>query len=209
MNQYWVKTPGWLKKLLPKQLVWDMPSGGEPTVYLTFDDGPHPTITPFVLEQLKEYDAKATFFCVGNNVSLYPDVYRQILSAGHATGNHTFDHVNGWKTEQYLSNVYRAKVLINSPLFRPPYGRMTPAQIKAMSNDGNGWKMCMWTVLSGDFDRAISVQQCIDNVVRNLEPGAIVVFHDSEKAWDRMSEALPAVLAYCKRQNWRMAALPH
>jgi peptidoglycan/xylan/chitin deacetylase (PgdA/CDA1 family) len=211
MDKYLVKTPGWLRRALSKRLIWNMPATGTPTVYLTFDDGPHPTITPFVLKQLAEYDAKATFFCVGNNVSLYPGIYAQVLAAEHTTGNHTYDHINGWKTaiEPYLDNINKAKQLIDSQLFRPPYGRISPAQIKRLAASGGGWKICMWSVLSADFDTNKSPQQCIDNVLKNIAPGSIVVFHDSEKAWDRLSVALPAVLAYCRQQGWAMAAIPH
>lgn len=210
MAKYWVKTPQWLKWFFPKDLLWDMPVLSEPAVYITFDDGPHPTATPFALDLLKKYDAAATFFCVGNNVVRYPDIYEQILKEGHAAGNHTFDHVNGWKTadDAYLQNIEHAAQNINSRLFRPPYGRITSSQVRKLKSNDPAWKICMWNVLSADFDKEITPQQCLDNVLKYIRPGSIIVFHDSEKAWDRMSFALPGVLEYCRQQNWKMRALP-
>jgi peptidoglycan/xylan/chitin deacetylase (PgdA/CDA1 family) len=209
MVKYWVKTPSWLKKLSPKEMLWDMPACAEPTVYITFDDGPHPTATPFVLEQLEKYNAAATFFCVGNNVIRYPDVYEKVLKGDHATGNHTFDHINGWKTpdELYLENIEQARQHIVSKLFRPPYGRMKNSQVKKLLKNDPNWKICMWDVLSGDFDKEISPRQCLDNVLKHIRPGSIVLFHDSEKAWERMSYALPAVLAHCQERKWKMKGL--
>ena len=210
MVSYWVKTPQWLKRLFPKEMIWDMPVRNEPVVYITFDDGPHPIATPFALEQLAENNATATFFCVGNNVATHPDLYRQILDKGHTTGNHTFNHVNGWRTDNamYLKNIIRAKGYINSRLFRPPYGRIRLSQARKLHRSHTDWKIYMWDILSGDFDRSITPQQCLDNVLTHITPGSIVVFHDSDKAWDRMSFALPRVLEYCKQRNWKVSALP-
>jgi peptidoglycan/xylan/chitin deacetylase (PgdA/CDA1 family) len=204
---YSIKTPWWLRSLYGK-LVWRMPKD-EQAVYLTFDDGPHPTATPFVLEQLKQHGAKATFFCIGKNVMEYPDIYQQILDDGHAVGNHTQNHVNGWKTdtEAYLDNVKQAATHINSKLFRPPYGRITKVQSGFMMQAG--WKIIMWDVLSGDFDLAVTPEKCLQNVEKHLEPGSIVVFHDSGKAWPRMNHALPKVLEYCKNKNWELKAIPN
>ena len=210
MVTYWVKTPFWLKKIFPKGLVWDMPVTNEPGVYITFDDGPHPVATPFVLEQLDKHNAKATFFCVGNNVTRNPEIYKKILEKGHTTGNHTYDHVNGWKmdNDSYLQNIEKAKEHINSRLFRPPYGLIRSSQTRMLKQSDPNWKIIMWNVLSGDFDRDLAPQKCLDNVINNIKPGSIVLFHDSEKAWDRMSYALPYVLEYCKKQGWKMNALP-
>jgi peptidoglycan/xylan/chitin deacetylase (PgdA/CDA1 family) len=210
MVSYWVKTPQWLRKFFPKEMIWDMPVQNEPAVYITFDDGPHPVATPFALQQLAKYDALATFFCVGNNVANNPALYQQLLDGGHTTGNHTFDHLNGWKTcnSEYLNNIIRAGGYINSKLFRPPYGRIKLSQARKLFRSRAGWKIYMWDVLSGDFDRSISPQQCLDHVLTHIKPGSIVVFHDSEKAWDRMNYALPHVLEYCHQQNWKVAALP-
>src|SRR5690606_6356728 len=179
-----------------------------PAVYLTFDDGPHPTATPYVLQQLEAYNAKATFFCIGKNVVAHPDIYRQVLEAGHTVGNHTHNHLNGWKHERiaYLRNVLEAARHIDSHLFRPPYGRITLGQARQLHYRRPQWSIYMWDVLSADFDRSITAEQCADNVIKHIEPGSIVVFHDSEKAWDRMHAALPQVLAYCQAQGWQLKA---
>jgi peptidoglycan-N-acetylglucosamine deacetylase len=210
MATYWIKTPQWLKKLFPKGIIWDMPDDDAPAVYLTFDDGPNPTATPYVLDQLDKYNASATFFCVGNNVSRYPDIYAQVIDRGHSTGNHTHDHLNGWKTNsaRYLKNIEKAKTHINSSLFRPPYGRIKFSQVRKMRRAGSNWQICMWDILSGDFDRGLTPQQCLDNVLAHIKPGAIIVFHDSEKAFERMSFALPGVLEHCRQQGWEMRAIP-
>ena len=205
---YRAKTPWWLKKLY-RNLIWDMPAGDN-SVYLTFDDGPHPEITPYVLEQLAAYNAKATFFCIGKNVVEHPEIYQLILSAGHAVGNHTHNHLNGWNTADniYMANIQQAATYINSRLFRPPYGRIKMAQAKKLLNDNPAWKIYMWDVLSADFDTTITPQQCADNVMTNIQPGSIVVFHDSEKARERMEYALPLVLEFCKTNNWTFKVLP-
>ncbi|MBC9911422.1 polysaccharide deacetylase family protein [Chitinophaga varians] len=204
---YLTKTPGILKALY-KSCIWDL-SPANNTVYLTFDDGPHPEATPFILEQLKKYDAQGTFFCIGKNVVEHPDIYQQILEAGHSTGNHTHNHVNGWKTstDKYIENILEARKYITSPLFRPPYGRITPFQIKQLKQTVPGTKIIMWDVLSADFDQEIDGEACVQNVVFKMRPGSIVVFHDSTKAWDRMSYALPRVLEHCKKQGYNMAAI--
>lgn len=206
---YQVKTPRWLRNIVYSRLIWKMPAEETPVVYITFDDGPHPHATPYALEQLNKYGAKASFFCIGKNVAAYPAIYGDILQAGHTTGNHTNDHVNGWQksTEDYLENIRRAVLQINSTSFRPPYGRIKRAQADMLLQAG--WKIYMWDVLSGDFDLDISPEKCLDNVLKYIEPGSIVVFHDSEKAWPRMSYALPRVLEYCKNRNWELKALPN
>lgn len=193
-DRYWIKTPGWLKKLYPG-CIWDMPEK-EKTLYLTFDDGPHPEVTPFVLEELKKYNARATFFCIGENVAKYPEIYDQLLSGGHSTGNHTYNHVNGWKTTDklYLENIIAAEEHIRSNLFRPPYGRMRKSQIKLLKQQNPEMKIIMWNILAGDWDAAISPALCFDRIKRKISQGDIIVFHDSEKAFDRMKYALPRVL---------------
>ncbi|ATL49763.1 polysaccharide deacetylase family protein [Chitinophaga caeni] len=204
---YFTKTPGFLKAIY-KSCVWSL-SPAVPKVYITFDDGPHPTITPFVLEQLNKYGAKATFFCIGKNVLAHPEVYQQVLNEGHAVGNHTHNHLNGWKTgnAKYLENISEAAKYIDSHLFRPPYGRISPFQIKHLKEMQPPYKIIMWDVLSADFDTDISGEQCVQNVVFKIQPGSIVVFHDSEKAWDRLEYALPRVLEFCKKKGWAMEAL--
>jgi peptidoglycan/xylan/chitin deacetylase (PgdA/CDA1 family) len=207
---YWVKTPKWLKKFFPKELIWKMPQNGNPAVYLTFDDGPHPKATPYAIEQLESYNAHATFFCIGKNVIAHADIYNELEKKGHTVGNHTHNHMNGWKTNNrtYLNNILIAGTVIKSRSFRPPYGRIKISQSKKLFRAKPSWRIYMWDVLSGDFDVKISPEQCLENVISNIEPGSIVVFHDSEKAWERMSYALPKVLEYCKQQNWQIKALP-
>jgi peptidoglycan-N-acetylglucosamine deacetylase len=203
MKKYFVKTPWWLKKLYPKRL-WSIPAK-EKIIYLTFDDGPHPTATPYVLDILKKYNAKASFFCIGKNVVTYPEIYQQIQSEGHAIGNHTHNHLNGWKTEDtlYIDNVQQASQYIHSGLFRPPYGRIKSSQVKKLA----AYKMVMWDVLSGDFDEAITKEQCFDNVISNAVPGSIIVFHDSEKAWEKMSYSLPLFLEGFAAKGFRFEAI--
>lgn len=201
---YLIKTPRWLPALFPRRLVWKMPATGAPAVYLTFDDGPHATATPFVLDQLKAFKAKATFFCIGKNVASEPELYRRIIAEGHATGNHTQHHLNGWKTStmEYIKNIQEADKLIDSRLFRPPYGRIKRRQVSALCKESSPKKIIMWDVLSADFDTQITPQTCLNNVLQNISPGSIIVFHDSAKAWERMSYALPRILQYCNDRSW-------
>lgn len=201
---YLTKTPAALKALY-KSCIWNF-SPARQCVYLTFDDGPHPQATPFVLEQLKKYDAKGTFFCIGKNVIEQPGIYQQILAEGHAVGNHTHNHLNGWKTSNkvYLENIQQAAGYIRSDLFRPPYGRVSPFQIKQLKDK---YRIIMWDILSADFDTALTGEQCVQNVVFSAQPGSIIVFHDSGKAWDRLSYALPRVLEHFRRKGWAMEAI--
>jgi peptidoglycan/xylan/chitin deacetylase (PgdA/CDA1 family) len=206
---YFVKTPFWLSMLYPK-CSWKIPVT-EKVIYLSFDDGPHPEATPFVLETLAKYKAKASFFCIGKNVLSYPNIYNAIIAQGHVVGNHTYDHFNGWKTsiDNYIDNVKSAATLIDSNLFRPPYGRITRAQINALISRTNlPSKIIMWDVLSGDFDQKISPEKCCKNVIDNVELGSIIVFHDSQKAWKNMSYALPKVLAHFTALGYRFDVLP-
>jgi peptidoglycan-N-acetylglucosamine deacetylase len=222
---YTVKPPWFLKKLMHPSLIWEK-STEEKILYLTFDDGPHPGATPFVLDQLKQYKAKATFFCIGKNVVERSEIYRRILDEGHKVGNHTFNHLNGWKTNNktYIKNIFEAATYIDSDLFRPPYGRITKFQASLLTNtkyevlntnDSNSnfqfpnspYKIIMWSILSGDFDPKISPQRCLENVIRNTNPGNIIVFHDSTKAWDKMSFALPKVIEHFSKQGYSFKAL--
>ena len=209
---YLTKTPGWLKKLYPR-CVWNF-NADEQDIYLTFDDGPHPVATPFVLDALKEYDAKATFFCIGKNVSAFPEIYKRILNEGHATGNHTHNHLNGWKTpdREYLKNIDEARQYIDSDLFRPPYGRISKFQIRLLTAAENAeqktvFKIIMWNVLSGDFDHNVTKEKCAQNVLRNAQAGSIVVFHDSEKAFSRLEYALPETLKYFSGKGYNFKAI--
>jgi hypothetical protein len=193
---YFVKTPFFLQWLY-SSCIWSIKTTDQ-KIYLSFDDGPHPVITPFVLDELKKYNAKATFFCIGDNVLKYPEVYKRIVEEGHAVGNHTHNHLNGWKTDdkKYLDNIDTAKKYIDSDLFRPPYGRITRFQLSQLKAPRFKLTPIMWTVLSGDFDPSISKETCRDHVITNATTGSIVVFHDSEKANEKMSFALPEVLKY-------------
>ena len=204
---YLVKTYWWLKALYPS-FVWNM-NRGERTIYLTFDDGPHPTATPFVLNELKKYNAKATFFCIGKNVEDYLEIYKKIIDEGHAIGNHTYNHLNGWNTnnDSYLQNIDKAIEHIKSNLFRPPYGRIKTTQSKQLKTTHPNFKIIMWDVLSADFDTNISTKQCFDNVIKNTQPGSIIVFHDSTKALDKMSNTLPKVLQYFSNKNFTFKAI--
>jgi len=204
---YLVRSPWWLKKIYSR-LVWSIPVR-EKVLYLSFDDGPHPVATPFVLDELKKHDARATFFCIGKNVQEYPQIYRRVLMEGHRVGNHTQNHLNGWKTEdkKYLQNIRDAAVLIDSDLFRPPYGRISLFQSSLLRNPPYNYKIIMWEVLSADFDRGLSAERCARHVIRHARPGSIVVFHDSEKAWDRLRVALPAVLKHFSQLGYRFEAI--
>ena len=187
-----------------------MPQGPVPTVYLTFDDGPHPEATPFVLDQLNNASAKGTFFCIGKCVRDFPEIFERTRLAGHSIGNHTFNHLNGWKADarSYLSDIAAAGALIPSRIFRPPYGRISASAARAMLAGNDPWTIYMWSVLSGDFDRSLSPEKCRDQVLRHVVPGAVVVFHDSAKAWDRLRVALPATIDYCQKKGWALAGLP-
>ena len=191
---YLAKTP-WIVKKLYSNYVWNM-NKNDKIIYLTFDDGPHPTITNFVLDILKKHNAKASFFCIGKNVELYFDVYKRIINEGHTVGNHTQNHLKGWQTkdEIYLKDIEQAATNIDSKLFRPPYGRITKFQSSLLIEQG--YKVIMWDVLSGDFDINLSKEKCAENVLLNATNGSIIVFHDSEKAKERIEYALPKVLEY-------------
>jgi len=204
---YLVKTPLVLKLLYPR-LLWDAGGDGR-SIFVTFDDGPIPIVTPFVLNILKQYNAKATFFCIGDNVRKHPDIFEQVKKAGYAIGNHTFNHVNGWSTDDktYLENFLKADELIGSDLFRPPYGRIKRSQAKLLQAAKPGIQIVMWNVLSADFDTNISPEKCLDNVIRNVKPGDIVLFHDSLKAKDRVEYALPRALEYWSKEGFEFKSL--
>lgn len=201
---YLVKTPSFIQNLFPN-FTWRIPTA-EKVIYLTFDDGPIPVVTPWVMEELAVYDAKATFFCVGDNVKKHPAIFQQLLDAGHAVGNHTFNHLNGWATEKltYFHNIRHCANLVKSNLFRPPYGRLRPSQAQFLQRH---YRIVMWDVLSGDFDPTISPEQCYQNVVNKARPGSIVVMHDSLKAEENLRYVLPKVLKYFHEAGYRFEAL--
>jgi peptidoglycan/xylan/chitin deacetylase (PgdA/CDA1 family) len=197
------KPPKFLRRLMP-QLVWEMPAGScsPQDVYLTFDDGPTPVITEWILGELARWDAKATFFCLGRNVEAHPDLCERIVAEGHRVGNHTCNHLTGWggDVERYVDDVDRAARVIGGTLFRPPYGRITPVQARSLEGR---YRIVMWNIISRDYNRALSPRACLDNVTNHVQPGDIVVFHDSAKAWRNMSYALPRTLEYLHSRGLR------
>jgi peptidoglycan-N-acetylglucosamine deacetylase len=200
---YFVETPWWLKKLYPGY-IGDIKTKVK-TLYLSFDDGPHPTITPFVLKCLAEYNAKATFFCIGQNVEKYPEVYRQIQAAGHSIGNHTHRHINGWKStdEKYMQDIKEASVLIQSNLFRPPYGRIKKSQVQLLKEQYPEMKIIMWNILTGDWAEDLKPEKCFENIKSKIAAGDIIVFHDTDKAFARLEFCLPKVLEHFTNQGYR------
>lgn len=190
---YPIKSPFWLRALYP-QLTWHK-NRDQRTLYLTFDDGPIPDVTPSILKILKAHQIKATFFCVGENIQKHPELFDAIVKDGHAIGNHTYNHLKGWETstEDYLSNVDECQKLTRSALFRPPYARGTRAQYKLLKKTHD---IIMWDVMSGDFDLSISPQKCLDNVLKHAESGSIIVFHDNIKAEPRVLYALPKAIEH-------------
>jgi peptidoglycan/xylan/chitin deacetylase (PgdA/CDA1 family) len=204
---YFVKTP-WLVKKYYSRCLWNFPRYKK-KIYLSFDDGPHSTSTPFILDQLKKYQAKATFFCIGKNVATESALYKEVLDAGHKVGNHTHNHLNGWKSDdqKYFENIQQAAQYIDSSLFRPPYGRIRKFQLAYLSRDPLNYKVVMWDVLSGDFDQSISGDRCAENVIMNAKEGSIVIFHDSAKAFDRMKVALPKVLDYFSQKGFEFGLI--
>lgn len=191
--------PNFIRKLFPS-LIWSFPDE-EKNIYITFDDGPNPEVTPWVLQKLAEFNAKATFFCLGKNVEQYPEVYKMILDGGHAVGNHSYSHIRGWGVNvgNYVQDFDLAANFIKSNLVRPPYGRITPTQARILNER---YKLIMWDILSRDYSRAITRRGCVRNVVKHLRPGAIIVFHDSLKAQHNLRYALPRVLETLRNEGY-------
>lgn len=215
MKFYWIKTNRIIKALF-SNYTWDLPTtGSSNTVYLTFDDGPIPEITNWVLNELKKYNVKATFFCIGNNIDQNPDLFKTVIKEGHSIGNHTFNHLNGWKTSSkaYIENTKLCEDSIqkNSPFalksknFRPPYGKIKASQSRKIRK--LGYKIIMWDVLSGDFDQTLSKEKCLNKVLSNVKPGSIIVFHDSIKAFKNLKYVLPKTLTYLKENNFNCEVL--
>lgn len=204
---YLTYSPFWLKWFYPT-LTWHK-SRKEKFVYFTFDDGPIPVVTPFVLNTLKKFNCKATFFCIGDNVDKHPLILADIISEGHTIGNHTYNHLNGWNSsnENYIENVLKGSKLTSTRIFRPPYGRIKKSQIKEIKRQSPSTEVIMWDVLSGDFDKRISKEQCVRNVLKHCKNGSIIVFHDSLKAFERLEYALPKVLENLSKKGFEFRTL--
>lgn len=215
MKFYWIKTNRFIKKIF-SNFSWDIPNNDN-KIYLTFDDGPTPEITEWVLQELEKYNAKATFFCIGNNIEKHPDIFSKIIAEGHSIGNHTFNHLNGWETptRDYVENFKLcASVICNlqsapsdserakqiCTLFRPPYGKIKPSQATKIRQ--LGYKIIMWDVLSADFDTTISKEKCLENVIHNVKSESIIVFHDSVKAFPNLEYTLPKSLKFLKEKGF-------
>ncbi len=202
---YLAKSPYILTKISQKWIHWEVKDVID-TIFLTFDDGPIPEVTPKVLDLLQKYSAKATFFMVGENVQLYPELYQRVISEGHAVGNHSFNHLKGFSTpnEDYFINIEKASKYIDSSLFRPPHGQIKPSQIKVLNKR---YKIIMWSVLSGDFDPKLNYDICTKNVIENAKNGSIIVFHDSLKAEKNMLPALENTLVYFSKKGFDFRSL--
>lgn len=198
------RTPAIMKFLYPS-LIWE---GEKDKIYLTFDDGPVPEVTEFVLDQLDQFEVKATFFCIGDNIKKHPEIFRKVISAGHQVGNHTMHHLKGWDTDDqvYLDDVKLCRDQINeylpgrkTELFRPPYGRIKRSQIAALPTS---YKIIMWTALSQDYRSDLTPEQCLQGTIRAIRPGSVILFHDSLKARKNMEYALPRVIEFAKTKGF-------
>ena len=209
MRLYPIKTPELVQRMYP-DFLWRFPSAQQ-ELFLTFDDGPTPDVTEFVLDMLQQYEAQATFFCIGKNIADNPELFDRIVSEGHAIGNHTHNHLKGWRTlrKVYLENTLKAQELIeqrlgtqsNRKLFRPPYGKIRKMQTRDINKQG--FQIVLWDVLSADWDPNISKERCMRNIVENTTDGSIIVFHDSVKAEDKLRYVLPKVLAHFSAKGFR------
>jgi peptidoglycan/xylan/chitin deacetylase (PgdA/CDA1 family) len=209
MNFYWIKTNSLIKRIF-SNYIWDIPNVDN-KIYLTFDDGPTPKITEWVLDILKEHQIKATFFCIGKNIQKHSAIFNKIIDNGHAIGNHTFNHLNGWNTlnEEYLKDIgaCRSEIRLQyvpenlqSNLFRPPYGKIKTTQSKKLRQ--LGYKIIMWDVLSADFDQCISPEKCLENVLQHTQSGSVIVFHDSVKAFKNLKHTLPKSIEILKQRGF-------
>ena len=206
INMFFIaKTPAVLKWVYPS-CIWNIPNNNN-AVFLTFDDGPTNLVTDQVLTILEKEGAKATFFCVGSQIEKNPALYRKIIDKGHAIGNHTFNHLNGWKTNRYdyFNNIDRCQKLTSSSLFRPPYGKISSAQIKKLKKQ---YKIIMWDVAGGDFLSDISSEKIVKNVVDNTSSGSIIVLHDNIKFGDKMLKALPKLINQLKDKGFVLERIP-
>ena len=198
-------TPSNILKKIYRNLVWEIPTK-EKVIFLTFDDGPVPEVTPDILDILKQYKSKATFFCLGKNVEKNPEIFKKIISSGHGIGNHTYEHLNGWKTKSndYIDNIKKCNELFKTNLFRPPYGKITHRQIKLLKND---YSIILWSVLCGDFHKKVSKEKCLNNALKFTKEGSIIVFHDSLKTKEKVLYALPRFLEYFISKGYKFDVL--
>jgi len=205
------KFPKWLKWLYPNA-IWDFSfsnqsNSEEKSLYLTFDDGPNPITTNWILTELAKFNAKATFFCIGNNIKKQPNLFDEIKQQGHSFGNHTMHHLKGWKTKKknYLEDIRQAHQLINSDLFRAPYGKLTPLQFKALKKEG--FRVVFWSHITYDFDSNLATEMRLKKAIERAKDGAIIVFHDSDKAFNQLKDELPVLLKKWKEQGYQFKAI--
>jgi peptidoglycan/xylan/chitin deacetylase (PgdA/CDA1 family) len=201
----WIERPFGLMRLLFPKALWRV-ERTEKTVYLSFDDGPVPETTPAVLLILKQYGIKATFFCVGDNVEKYPELFQEIIKQGHRLGNHSFNHVRGFSmgANEYLRNVQKASQFIPSVLMRPPHGQLTPKLYKELNKN---YQIVMWDLITRDYNQSLSPERIVDNVIKYARNGSIIVFHDSEKSKKNVLAALPASIEYLQHEGYRFETL--
>ncbi|HQW10852.1 MAG TPA: polysaccharide deacetylase family protein [Saprospiraceae bacterium] len=201
---YFIKTPRFFKFLFLEG-IWKIDNEAK-KLFLTFDDGPVPEVTQFVLDTLNEYDVKATFFCVGENAEKHPALLKRIKQEGHAVGSHTYNHLNGWYTDntEYFLNVRKAAKIVGSDLFRPPYGKLKPSQVSFIRKH---YQIIMWDVLSGDFDPKLSTEEIYENIVTNVESGSIIVMHDSIKSEEKLKVVLPQILRFLLDSGYEFETL--
>lgn len=204
---YFVRKPRWVRKFYG-DCTWEVATGDK-ALYLTFDDGPDPEETPFVMEQLAKFGAKGTFFCLGSNVVKHPELYRQLVAEGHAVGNHSYSHLDGWRSSnsRYYNDIAAASKVIDSNLFRPPYGHITWNQVNRLKKDEHNLRTILWSVLSADFDENTPKEKCFRNVADHAKEGSIVLFHDSTVASRNMRYALPRVLEHFSAKGFRFEAI--
>jgi peptidoglycan/xylan/chitin deacetylase (PgdA/CDA1 family) len=202
---YFFSTLKILKKFYSKNIIWEM-NAAEKSIWLTFDDGPDPVVTPWVLEELKKYKAKATFFCLGKNVESHPEIYESIIKEGHSVGNHSYDHKNGWRTltKDYIADIEKCSHFVTSGLFRPPYGKIKPSQFNKLKQK---YDIVLWSLMSGDFDINLSKEKCLDIVLSYTKNGTIILFHDSPKAKEKLEFVLPKFLEHFSNLGYSFPAL--
>ena len=207
MDLMWVKTNRLIKWIFPKY-IWEIPNSDK-KIYLTFDDGPIPEVTEWVLELLKKHAIKATFFCIGDNIKKHPELFERVIREGHSIGNHTFNHIKGWdfSKEEYIENallcekeMIAKRFNLRSKIFRPPYGKIKPSQSKILRK--MGYRIIMWDVLSVDYDKNISPEQCLENITKNTVSGSVIACHDSLKAFKNLEYALPRAIEYLKEKGF-------